>query len=209
MKGLPEIDSSRVGLFGHSQGGWVAPIAAASAPDEVAFLVVQSGPGISSQDQCIHDVEHSMRGDGHPEELIQAGIAYMRSLIEAAERDEPYETVYTNTLAEAVDRPWWNYFSIPDAKMWDYFRRCWREDPDPRDVWRRVRCPVLAIFGERDHLLPVEKSVTVYREALAEVGNTDVTIKVLPGANHQFLVALPDHLMPGYAETILEWLAER
>src|SRR5262245_31338446 len=35
-----------VGLIGHSQGGWVAVLAAAIEPDEVGFVVTLSGPGV-------------------------------------------------------------------------------------------------------------------------------------------------------------------
>jgi pimeloyl-ACP methyl ester carboxylesterase len=40
---LPQIDSARIGLFGDSQAGWIAPLAAAREPD-VHWLLLNSGP---------------------------------------------------------------------------------------------------------------------------------------------------------------------
>jgi dipeptidyl aminopeptidase/acylaminoacyl peptidase len=42
----PEVDATRIGLFGISQGGWIAPLAA-SRNKSVAFVVSVSGPAVS------------------------------------------------------------------------------------------------------------------------------------------------------------------
>jgi uncharacterized protein len=41
----PGVRASRVGLWGHSQGGWIGPMAAAGN-DMVAFLIVVAGSGL-------------------------------------------------------------------------------------------------------------------------------------------------------------------
>jgi dipeptidyl aminopeptidase/acylaminoacyl peptidase len=43
LKGLDYIDPNRIGLFGISQGGWIAPLAASKSSD-VAFMALYSGP---------------------------------------------------------------------------------------------------------------------------------------------------------------------
>ncbi|MFC2047615.1 alpha/beta hydrolase family protein [Chloroflexota bacterium] len=43
LKGNDRIDPNRIGLFGISQGGWIAPLAASKSPD-VAFIALYSGP---------------------------------------------------------------------------------------------------------------------------------------------------------------------
>jgi predicted peptidase len=45
------IDPSRIGLWGLSEGGWTAPLAASMVPDEVAFLLIVSGGGASTDDE--------------------------------------------------------------------------------------------------------------------------------------------------------------
>ncbi|GAA3048156.1 alpha/beta hydrolase [Pseudonocardia yunnanensis] len=46
LRGRPEVDPDKVGLWGFSEGGWVAPLAAARAPD-TAFLVVVGANGVA------------------------------------------------------------------------------------------------------------------------------------------------------------------
>src|SRR6267142_6615271 len=46
LRGRPDIDSTRVGVWGVSQGGWLALLMAAKSP-RVAFVINVSGPGVS------------------------------------------------------------------------------------------------------------------------------------------------------------------
>jgi hypothetical protein len=47
LKGRKEIDAAKIGLIGHSEGGLIAPLAAARSKD-VAFIVLMAGPGSTS-----------------------------------------------------------------------------------------------------------------------------------------------------------------
>jgi uncharacterized protein len=47
LQRYPDIDPRRVGAFGFSQGGWVVPVAAANAPQDVAFIILGSGPAVT------------------------------------------------------------------------------------------------------------------------------------------------------------------
>ena len=46
LKRRRDIDSTRIGLVGFSQGGWIAPLAASQSAD-VRFVVAVSGPAVS------------------------------------------------------------------------------------------------------------------------------------------------------------------
>ena len=53
-----DVDPERVGLWGISEGaGWVAPLAASRAPDEVAFAVLVSAPMVTPKQQLVWGVE--------------------------------------------------------------------------------------------------------------------------------------------------------
>jgi pimeloyl-ACP methyl ester carboxylesterase len=43
----PEVDPSLVGGWGFSQGGWIVPLAAATAPGEITWMIIGSGPAVS------------------------------------------------------------------------------------------------------------------------------------------------------------------
>ena len=75
---------------------------------------------------------------------------------------------------------------------------------NPADFLTKVRCPVLAIFGENDTSIPVDKSVTLYKRYLGEAGNKALTIKVFPNASHTIRVGAT--FAVGYFDLMLDWL---
>ena len=50
LKSLSFIDSTRIGVSGHSQGGWIAQIVAAQH-DDIAFVIALAGPTVSVKAQ--------------------------------------------------------------------------------------------------------------------------------------------------------------
>lgn len=60
VAGLPDT-TQHIGIFGVSQGGWVAPLAAQMNP-KVKFLVLQSGPVVSVRQQNLYS---QWTGEGH------------------------------------------------------------------------------------------------------------------------------------------------
>lgn len=57
---------------------------------------------------------------------------------------------------------------------------------DPRPTLRRVRCPVLAINGEKDLQVPAKENLAEIEKALKAGGNRNVKKVELPGLNHLF-----------------------
>ena len=212
LRGHGAIDRARVGLWGISQGGWIAPLAASIDP-AVAFVVAVSGPGVSPAEQNAYDVETRMRADGWEEDRVRRAVAYVRALMRSAAANESYGRVEETLLRAARGEPWYGYFELPDAEMWAFFAGEGKVDFDPEPVLERVAQPLLAIFGERDQLVPVARSVEVYERALTGAGNRDFTIRVFPGANHGIGLTdrqtEPEHFAPGYLDLMAGWILER
>ncbi len=55
---------------------------------------------------------------------------------------------------------------------------------DPRPTLAKVHCPVLAVIGERDLQVPPDQNLPEIDKALKSAGNSDYTLRVLPGLNH-------------------------
>lgn len=77
-------------------------------------------------------------------------------------------------------------------------------DVNPADFLTKVHCPVLAIFGENDTSIPVDKSIVLYKQYLGEAGNQAFTSKVFPNASHTIRVG--EAFAPGYFDLMLNWL---
>ena len=57
---------------------------------------------------------------------------------------------------------------------------------DPAPTLRKVKCPVLALNGEKDLQVPPAENLKALEKNLKEGGNTAVTTLMLPGLNHLF-----------------------
>lgn len=89
----------------------------------------------------------------------------------------------------------------------------------------RIRCPVLAVFGERNTLVDGKESAQVYATALRKAGNADVTVKMFPDADHALFLSQAGGMKelqqsflkpadqkvfaPGYLDLISEWVQRR
>jgi dipeptidyl aminopeptidase/acylaminoacyl peptidase len=60
---------------------------------------------------------------------------------------------------------------------------------DPRTALIKVKCPVLAVNGERDFEVPAKENLEAIRKALESGGNKDYTVLMLPNLNHLFQTA--------------------
>jgi pimeloyl-ACP methyl ester carboxylesterase len=78
-------------------------------------------------------------------------------------------------------------------------------DFQPEPVLESVNCPTLAIFGERDRLVPVDQSVAVFQRAFS--GN-NLTVRVFAGADHRIQVE-GGRFADGYLDLLADWIGER
>jgi fermentation-respiration switch protein FrsA (DUF1100 family) len=87
---------------------------------------------------------------------------------------------------------------------------------DPREALRKVRCPVLALVGEKDaQVLPKENQREI-EAALKAGGNGDFTVKELPNLNHLFqtcktgavteYATIEETIAPQALEMIATWI---
>jgi len=87
---------------------------------------------------------------------------------------------------------------------------------NPALILEKVKCPVLAINGEKDLQVPPKENLTAISAALKKGGNKKVTTKELPGLNHLFqecTTGSPDEyavieqtISPVALSEILEWI---
>jgi dienelactone hydrolase len=219
----PEIRKDRVGLWGFSQGGIVAPLAA-SQSSEVAFLIEVGGCQLPAWQQDLFRVEAELRADGFKE----ADIAKARELAELRmdlmRKGEAFEEL-DETQKALMARPWFEYVHYCDRKRFESGKITVEFDPGP--CWEKVHCPVLALFGEKDTSCPAQPSIDVIRKGLEKAGNGNLTIKTFPRADHRITVsetggrkeaaqraktrpaAEGPEFAPGYLDTMSTWLVKR
>jgi uncharacterized protein len=194
------VEAERVGLWGFSQGAWVAPLAATMS-DRVAFLVLVASTGVSPAEQMAYATAEQLRQAGYDEAVVVRALELRRRFEERVRRGGQDPALSADLLA-ALDEPWFGHLFMPPVLLDDEARALWIEemDFDPRPVVRRVRVPALCFFGAADSWTPVEESVRAWREE-----RPDAEIVVLADAEHD--LTLPDGtLVPEYERRLVDWL---
>lgn len=192
LQTLPGIDGQRIGIAGHSQGGWVAQLAAARSPD-VAYVVLLAGPAQTVLEQILSDERNHLIGWGVPEAEADGRIAMFREL-----------------LGAGLTNP---HVCGPEPKHY----LCGLFTYDPAEALAAIKVPVLALFGERDPMTPPRENVERMQQALAHLGPSCFTVRVFPSANHVFWAAqtglrdeyarLDRSYVPGFLAQISDWIA--
>ena len=197
LKGRPEVDPGRVGMIGHSEGGIVGPIVAARAPDDVAFLVLLAGTGLTGaeilrlqgvdllkaagadektleiQGQALDAILPIVVAEEDPEELgakIKAALDPILAKLSEAERKAQAEASPVEATVARLASPWMRHFLAFD----------------PRPTLAKVRCPVLALNGELDMQVAAKANLESIARSIRSGGNEQVVTREFPKLNHLF-----------------------
>ena len=198
------IDAEHVGMWGFSQGGWIAPLAA-SQSDRVAFVVGVASTGVLPSEQMMYAVAQQLERAGYGAAVVKRVLALRRAYEDHVHGRAPERTEeLAAELRAAMDEPWWLLAFLPPIPLDTEGCRLWIEemDFDPVPIFEQVRVPALMFYGEDDSWTPVEPSVTAWREARGDT----VDIVVVPEASHA--MTLPDgRIAPEYEQKLVDWLA--
>jgi pimeloyl-ACP methyl ester carboxylesterase len=217
LRAFPSIvDARRIGLWGSSEGAWIAPMAAERI-EGIAFLVLVSGGGVSPARHALHEEEVRLRARGlsGPEferamSLVRLAHIYVRS---QSDRD-------WNRFERELDRsrrePWFAAIDSFPIKL-PRISPAWKDpdlDYDPVPLLERLRLPVLVVLGAEDEVTPITARVT--QAALRKAGNTDYLIRQIPGADHGLWVTprgddswLSQRPAAGWVDEMIAWVTAR
>lgn len=169
LRGRREIDANRIALVGHSEGGSIAlMIAATDARIRVIALMAAMGKtgrevNLAQQEEALAQATNLT--DERRNELRAEQRKILQTIIAGGDTSHlpPQAREYL---------PWFKEFLAFD----------------PLAVMRRVRQPVLILQGALDRQVTADQAALLERAA-REAGNRDVTLRVFPNLNHLFLPA--------------------
>ncbi|MBH0781370.1 alpha/beta hydrolase family protein [Nocardia bovistercoris] len=181
LRARTDIDPARVGLFGHSEGGYLAPLVAAAPESGVAFAVLMAGPSVPGSDVLVEQTKVIMAANGATPQDIDtevANTAEMSRLLRAGDVEGAKAFLKRANAAAPADK------RVPDAQVdaqiTPYFAALIRYDPAP--ALSALRIPVLAFFGGSDlQVLPAQNEQPM-RDLLA--AGPDSTVHTFAGLNH-------------------------
>jgi pimeloyl-ACP methyl ester carboxylesterase len=230
LKGRKDIDPARIGLIGHSEGGLIAPLAAARSND-VAFIILMAGTGLPGVDILKAQGDLIARAEGateaemkHSREIQQRAIdIFLKEKDEQVARTKLAATMKEMLAAApaAVKKRFEESGDLSEA-MIDQFNNAWFRSFlvfDPRPTLRKVHCPVLAINGEKDLQVPPRENLAEIEKAVKAGGNRDVKTIEFKGLNHLFqpcktgspseYAKIETTIAPEVLKAIGDWIVEK
>lgn len=191
-----DVDASKIGLIGHSEGAMIATMLAAECPD-IAFIVLMAGAGVPLDKLLVTQKCLYAKADGASDDKIavlrkwyerfyavaveekddQAAKNKIRRMYnELADGEKQalgWSEAKLNDEIKSVLGPWWRYLLAFD----------------PRAFLTKVKCPVLAIIGQKDLQVAPNENLRGIERALKEAGNRHYVVRELPSLNHMLQTA--------------------
>ncbi len=218
LKTRPEVDATRVGFVGHSEGGLIAVMNAAKHPDEVAYIVSLAGPGVPGKELGMAQTQLGFKAAGleFGEDLMKLNEDFYTII--ATEKDS---VTMCNKLAnffhEQEGNPALELY-LKGVTPEQYIKlyalpmvRCVFQY-DPAENLKRVKCPMFAINGTLDSQVACENNLGTIKRLVPHA-----TVKAYEGLNHFFQTcaewkgsanygAIHETMSPEVLQDIVNWL---
>jgi len=218
LKTQAQIDASRVGVLGHSEGGIIAP-AVAAVDKTAAFVVMIAGPCIRGDKLFVLQSAMTAKAYGAPDDYIARRKVFDQELYSAilsapselAAFDRAKALVAEGVAEKIVDANEAETLPKDDTRPWERYFLAY----DPAPTLARLTVPVLALNGSLDVQVPAKENLAAAREALKN--NSKATVMELAGMNHLLQDAktgapseyndIEETMSPTALKIITDWLS--
>jgi pimeloyl-ACP methyl ester carboxylesterase len=130
LKRRKDVDSKRIGAWGFSQGGSIAPLAASQSKD-IAFLIIASGGGTTPPQAEINEQVARMRVQKLSPAEIDEAVAFMNLQFDVVRHPDRWSE-FQAAAAKVKDKKWYRYTwgGLPkDHWQWNWWRPVVDFDP--------------------------------------------------------------------------------
>jgi hypothetical protein len=161
LRVLPGIDPERIGIVGHSQGGWVVQLAA-SRDERLAFAISYAGPVVTVEEQDLRRTRIELECSAAGPDDVKRRVARRRRFL---------------SFMGSVGR----WLPISELPLMSHLLAY-----DPEPALRAIRIPILLAYGERDSQAPPDDSLSRLDRILPHGVPSAITVHVEPRADHFF-----------------------
>lgn len=187
LKKDARVDPKRIGVWGLSQGGWLAPLAAQRSAD-VRFVVAVSAPVVTADAQMMFSSTNTLRVFGYSQTDIERMSATRKAVDDYTHGKDTKEHAQ-HLVDDASREPWFKYLYMGKT-LTKGGVAAWRKeiDNDPMDEIKQVNVPLLVLYGAVDPVVPVALS----RERLKEIepNHPAMSVAVIADADHSMQVGV-------------------
>lgn len=197
LKNHKGIQSDKIGIIGHSEGGLVVSMLAAKKKD-LAFAILLAGPGTNGEQILYDQLKLILKANGASDRAIKKRLKLNRQIYAIAKSDLPFSEAKDEIVKLYKRKSWWmskkrkekesltpymaNAVAIQVLSEW--FRTFLIIEP--ADYIPKIHCPVLALNGSKDLQVPPDPNLIRIEEYLKSGGNKNFKCEKLEGLNHLF-----------------------
>ncbi len=192
LKTRKDINTKKIGLIGHSEGGFIAPMIA-SKNKEIAFIVLLAGTGVDgglilrTQERRANELSGATKDAlDYKERLGKKMHDIVNSSNNSKEVTENLKTFFTDFRKNNTET-YTNYITDDMVNIMVNAYNNWHIyfiKTDPAQFLEKTNCPVLALNGSKDFQVLPKLNLSGIKSALKH--NKDVTTIELEGLNHLF-----------------------
>jgi pimeloyl-ACP methyl ester carboxylesterase len=207
---IAQLPNLPVGIFGHSQGGWVVLEAAGRGGEHgLDFAISCSGPAVSMGAQERFATHRALQRLNVPEPDANRVDAMTDAMFALAERGARHDELLAWAADPAhvddvalVTRTFGD--DLPPAPVWDLVVRL--AAFDPARALRAVDVPLLAVFGGEDEITPVDESVDALR---SHVASDLLEVVVLAGGGHRLATKDSAEFVDGFPGVVVDYVSRQ
>lgn len=202
LQARPEVDKTKTGMIGHSEGGLIAPMVAAGR-DDINFIILLAGPGVKISQLLEEQNAAISRQAGISEPAISSyidiytkaamAIVTAKDSVTAIEktremikdwRKKTDTTLLTELRLNNEKANQQMTTALVSSMRENWFRQFYLLNP--ANYLRKVSCKVLALNGSKDIQVISSSNLPGIEAALKKSKSAVYEVKELPGLNHLF-----------------------
>jgi uncharacterized protein len=157
LKTLKNIDTTAIGVVGHSQGGWITQIVASKYKD-VAFAISLVGPATSAKEQMI---------DERASRFVCEGLSQKDAIKKATRQVNRLYTLSVITPFMGMSRTMVHEYKFK-----------------PNQDISQIKCPMLFVYGTTDEMVPNDKNVKQLKAIFSNKIPENIHLQSMEGMNH-------------------------
>jgi uncharacterized protein len=237
LQGHPQVDPSSLGIWGISNGAWVAVLAGSRVAP--AFVISASPACVTParQEQIRRtNVIRQLGASERAVRLIDQFWGLMFEFVVSGRWSEVLESTLKAVYADEELQRLPKYPGhgpglqpvppvVPIEQIKAEEGGAWPDGGfDPVPLYAGLNCPLLFIWGDQDTVVPVEESIARTAEALKSSQHPDYQLVTVPGANHRLYLEPPEPagmlaevmqtemhnvtIAPHVREQMVQWLSQ-